>query len=546
MNELAHMLGSSTAPLTPLEAYFERFRNHIIGKDQLFESPYGKKRIVYADWIASGRLYEPIENKMRYVFGPFVANTHTETSITGTLMTKAYHEAQHLIKHHVNAAQDDVIMLTGTGMTAAINKFQRILGLRVPDPLRDSVTVHPLERPVVFISHMEHHSNQTTWLECLVDVVQLDPDENGLVNPEQLKRALFRFKDRKTKIGAFSACSNVTGIETPYHELARIMHENGGVCFVDFAMSAPYVDINMHPEDPMEALDAIFFSPHKFLGGPGTPGVLIFKQSLYNCQVPDQPGGGTVAWTNPWGGHRYFDDIEVREDGGTPGFLQAIRAALAIRLKEEMGTENIRAREHELTTLVFERLRAIPNLHLLAGHIESRLGAFSFYLDDVHFNLVVQLLNDRFGIQVRGGCSCAGTYGHYLLHVDPNRSKRITDKIDQGDLSEKPGWVRLSLHPTMTNAEALYICEAITAIATHAEEWAKEYRYDPHTNEFYHQLHPDYSNIVKDWFQFEERGTILREIPKTVPQPIMEQPETSEDPSQATASKGLKVHTLFR
>ncbi|HCR48628.1 MAG TPA: selenocysteine lyase [Bacteroidetes bacterium] len=504
------MLGATTEAQTPLEKYFMRFRRNIIGIDQMFESPYGRKKIVYADWIASGRLYGPIERKMVEQFGPFVANTHTETSITGSLMTMAYHKAQHIIKKHVNAGPNDALILSGTGMTGVINKFQRILGLRVPDPLNQAVQIHPQDRPVVFITHMEHHSNQTSWLECLVDVVCLEPCERGLVNPDQLRYALTKFKERKLKIGAFSACSNVTGIETPYHELARIMHEHGGVCFVDFAMSAPYVDINMHPEDPMEALDAIMFSPHKFLGGPGTPGVLVFNGQLYRSHVPDQPGGGTVAWTNPWGEHRYFDDIEAREDGGTPGFLQAMRAALVVLLKEEMGTDNIRNREHELLGIAFERLRKIPGVYLLADAHTSRLGALSFLLPPIHYNLVVQLLNDRFGIQVRGGCSCAGTYGHYLLHVAPEVSHQMTSRIDQGDLSAKMGWIRLSLHPTMTNAEIHYVCDAIDAIARNHKDWEQDYFYKATTNEFVHKTQPDYRPMIERWFSPDPTGNIFQ------------------------------------
>ncbi len=470
-----------------LEAYFAPFRKHIIGIDQAFESPYGKKHILYADWIASGRMYAPIEQKMRNTFGPFVGNTHTETSVTGTSMTHAYHDAQAIIKAHVNAGPDDVLIATGTGMTGAICKFQRILGLAVPDQLRPFTHIPEALRPVVFITHMEHHSNQTSWLETLAEVVVLDADDRGLVNVNILRTAIQPYADRPVKIGSFTACSNVTGIATPYHELARVMHEHGGLCFVDFAASAPYVDINMHPADPLEKLDAVFFSPHKFLGGPGTPGILIFDRHLYKNTVPDQPGGGTVNWTNPWGEHSYIADIEAREDGGTPGFLQTIRAALAIRLKEQMGTDHMLAREEELLHKALPALRAIPGLHILADAIEERLGILSFYIDNVHYNLVVKLLNDRYGIQVRGGCSCAGTYGHFLLHVDRDFSKRITEQIDSGDLSDKPGWVRLSLHPTMTDAELDYVLDAIRAVALNAEAWSQHYQYCSKSNEYTHR-----------------------------------------------------------
>lgn len=473
-------------PYSSLERFFAPFRQGIVGIDQTFRTPYGTPRLVYADWTASGRLYRPIERAVVEWFGPFVGNTHSESCITGTSMTRAYHLAHDLIKRHVHAGPDDVILTPGTGMTGAISKFQRILGLRMPDPLRDWIRIPDERRPVVFITHMEHHSNQTSWLESIAEVVMLPADDRGLVDVANMRSLLERYADRPLKIGSFTSCSNVTGIRTPYHEMARIMHEYGGVCFVDFAASAPYVDIDMHPPDPLEKLDAVFFSPHKFLGGPGSSGVLVFDRSLYHNRVPDDPGGGTVNWTNPWGEHRYVEDIEAREDGGTPGFLQAIRAALAIRLKEEMGVSRLLAREEELNQTAFRRLREIPRVHVLADQIEDRLGIFSFYLDGIHYNLMVRLLNDRYGIQVRGGCSCAGTYGHFLLHVDRALSQQITKRIDSGDLSLKPGWVRLSLHPTMTDAELDYVLDAIGLCVAHAEEWGKDYRYCATTNEFVH------------------------------------------------------------
>ncbi|MCP5103859.1 MAG: aminotransferase class V-fold PLP-dependent enzyme, partial [bacterium] len=287
-----------------------------------------------------------------------------------------------------------------------------------------------------------------------------------------------------------------------YHQLARLMHEAGGLCFIDFAASAPYVDIDMHPGDPMEKLDAIFFSPHKFLGGPGSSGVLIFDSAMYNREVPDNPGGGTVDWTNAWGEYKYIDDIEAREDGGTPGFLQAIRAALAIRLKEQMGTENIEKREKQLVAAAFKRFAEIPRINILADNVKDRLGCISFYADHIHYNLFVKLLSDRFGIQVRGGCACAGTYGHFLLHVTRARSKAITDQINRGNLSDKPGWIRLSLHPTMTDAELSYIMDAIEQIVNNIEAWEKDYNYSPKTNEYYHKTFPDQrEKILEDWFK---------------------------------------------
>ncbi|MBQ4913629.1 aminotransferase class V-fold PLP-dependent enzyme [Maribacter sp. MMG018] len=484
-----------------LENYFNEFRNHIVGVDEEFRSPYGNQKILYADWTASGRLYRPIEEKLLYEVGPLVANTHTETSFTGASMTNAYHQARNIIKEHVNASKDDILITVGTGMTGAINKFQRILGLKVSENLKEHTHVPDALRPIIFISHMEHHSNQTSWLETIAKVEVIPANDEGLPCLLELKKLLDKYKDWPLKIAAITGCSNVTGIRTNYHEIATLMHQNNGLCFVDFACSAPYVHIDMHPENKDAYLDAITFSPHKFLGGPGSSGVLVFNKKLYKNLVPDNPGGGTVSYTNPWGDHDYIDDIETREDGGTPGFLQTIKVALAIRLKEKMGVQNILDREHEMNSYIFNRLLNIKNLHILAEHHRDRLGIFSFYIDDVHYNLIVKLLNDRFGIQTRGGCSCAGTYGHYLLHVDQLKSKAIEQKILEGCLIERPGWIRMSIHPTMTQEELTYICDAIEATAKNHEDWGKDYKYDSAKNEYVHLgKNKSENEIIADWF----------------------------------------------
>lgn len=485
------------------EKYFKKFRKNIIGQDQHYLSPYGQKKIVYADWIASGRLYGPIEDKISHAIGPFIGNTHTETSENGRLMTKTYHQAHERIKKHVNAGPRDVIITSGFGMTGAIVKFQRILGLKMCGTLAGHPCLKEAERPVVFITHMEHHSNHTSWYETAADVVIIEPGADLQANLNNLEHALIKYKDHKRKIGSFTACSNVTGIRTPYHAMARLMHQYGGLAFIDFAASAPYEEMNMHPDDPLEKLDAIMFSPHKFLGGPGSSGVLIFDSSLYDSKVPDQPGGGTVDWTNAWGEYKFIDDIEIREDGGTPGFLQAIKTALAIELKDLMGVEMMHKRENALVSAAFKRLKKIQGIHILAENITDRLGIISFYADSIHYNLFVQLLSDRFGIQTRGGCACAGTYGHYLLNVSHDRSKRITDKINSGDLSEKPGWVRLSLHPSMKDKELHFILDAIEMIVKNHVRWATDYIYDKHTNEFRHKNGPTHNGRIDSWFNLK-------------------------------------------
>jgi selenocysteine lyase/cysteine desulfurase len=486
-----------------LEQYFSKFRENTLGVSHSFESVYGKQNLLYADWVASGRLYIPIEDIMLNKIGPMIANTHSFSSQTGKTSTYAYQHAREVIKKHVNANKFDVLVTAGTGMTAGLSKLQRFIGLRSANN-KSNIQKDAADKPVVFITHMEHHSNQVPWYETNADVVILPADENNLVNPKILAEEIKKYADRSLKIGSFTACSNVTGIITPYHELAKIMHQNGGFCFVDFAASAPYVKIDMHPEDPEQRLDAIFFSPHKFLGGPGTSGVLVFNEKLYKSSIPDNPGGGNTKWTNPQGEYCYSEVIEVREDGGTPGFLQVIRTALAIGLKEQMEVENIKNREKELLDLCFDKLQEIKGLTILGDTKVDRIGCVSFIVEDIHYNLIVRLLNDRFGIQVRGGWSCASTYAHYLFDITAEKSKEFTSELLQKNQSNKPGWVRLSLHPIMTNKELLFICNAVQEVVLHHKEWQKDYSHNSATNEFESIVHEEnIDDEVKKWFQLQ-------------------------------------------
>lgn len=484
-----------------LESHFRKFRDQIIGIDQTFTTPYGEKNLIYADWTASGRLYEPLEQKMLREFGPFVANTHTETSTTGAAMTLAYHKARTIIKKHVNANADDVLITEGSGMTGVVNKFQRILGLKVSENLKEHTEIPQEKRPIVFVSHMEHHSNQTSWYETIADVEVVPCNAAGLVCLDAFEETIKKYQDRPIKIASVIAGSNVTGIKTDYHKIASLIHKYNGLCFVDFACSAPYVDIDMHPAQEDAYLDAIFFSPHKFLGGPGSSGVLLFNKKLYKNTIPDNPGGGTVTYTNPWGEHDYIDDVETREDGGTPAFLQTIRIALAMQVKDQMGTELMKRREDEINNVFFDCLEGLEGVRILAPQHKDRLSIFSFYFERYHFNLVVKLLNDRFGIQTRGGCSCAGTYGHFLLNVDQMTSHKIKDQIQEGCSTEKPGWVRLSVHPTITDAEVQFICESLEALAVNIEVWSKEYRYNPIKNDYEHlEVEAPEKGLVASWF----------------------------------------------
>lgn len=480
-----------------LEEYFGQFRQHIVGIDDTFKCKAGTQKVIYTDWIASGRLYRPIEEKLCEVIGPYVSNPHSYSSHTGQNITHTYNRARKLIRDYVNAGPEDVLVTTGSGMTGALMRLQEIMGLK----FKERTFEHPSQKPVIFVTHMEHHSNQVSWQETCGEVVIVPPGPDKLVDPVKLEELLKKYQDRALKIGAFTACSNVAGIITPYHELAAIMHRYGGLCFVDFAASAPYVAMNMHPEDPRRRLDAITFSPHKFLGGPGACGVLVFDKKLHNG-TPCVPGGGNVKWTTPWGQFGYTSDVEAMEDGGTPGFMQTIRTALAMRLKEQMGVDKMQLREKELLQKAFDTLATINEIEIVGGTDLDipRIGALAFNIQGFHYNLVVRFLNDYFGIQARGGWSCASTYCHYLFDMDEDRSHRLTDGISQNNLTGKPGWVRLSLHPTMTDAELDYCLDAIRQIVQKGEQWAQAYRYEPSNNEYLPTEPTANEELLEDFF----------------------------------------------
>jgi selenocysteine lyase/cysteine desulfurase len=444
-----------------LESWFSPFRKNIIGIDQQIRTQHGLKRMLYADWTASGRAYATIEKYLYDNILPFWANTHSEGTATAIAMTTEYENAKRIIKQNVNASDNDVLLMCGSGMTSAVNKLQRMIGLRY----NDNAITSDNDRPIVFVTELEHHSNHISWLETTATVEIIKSGDDGNVDLDHLESLLIKFKNRKIKIAAITACSNVTGIETPYHEIAEIMHRSDGFCFVDFASSAPYVEIDMHPGAPGTHLDAIYFSCHKFLGGPGTPGVLVFNKNLYEHKAPDHPGGGTVIYTNPWHDREYIYDIETREDGGTPPLLQTIKAGLCFELKSDMTTAKIRERERELADRCFQGLADIEGLTILEPRARKRLGIISFIVDGLHHDDVVKALNDRYGIQSRGGCSCAGPYGHRLLNVGRERSLQILDSLRSGNTRAKPGWVRISLHPTMTNDEVDLIVDSVKEIS---------------------------------------------------------------------------------
>ena len=458
---------------------FDEVRDNIVGCQQHFDTPFGNFSLLYADWVASGRLYEPIEKILTHKLGPWVANTHSYSNKTGSLITTAYQEAKQIIRKHVNADENDILILTGSGMTGAVIRLQQILGIGQTE----NAELKEEDRPVVFISHMEHHSHHVSWMETEVDVVIIPPGKDVKFDLNELESALKKYANRKLKIGAFTAGSNVTGVILPVHEMAKMMHAHGGYCFVDYAATAPYVDMDMHPADKSAQLDAIYFSPHKFLGGPGACGVMLLNKVLYSGKST-VPGGGNVTWTDPWGAYGFTDSDEAKEDGGTPGFMQAIRASLAIKLKDQMGVANIEKREESLLKRAFDFLNAVPGVEIVGEQESKRIGVVSFNIKDIHYNMVVRMMNDRFGIQIRGGWACASTYCHYLFDFDEAKSQQLTEGIDTCNLTGKPGWARMSLHPTLSDEQLTYMLEAVKSIAENKVAWAEDYVYNVKTNDF--------------------------------------------------------------
>lgn len=450
---------------------FKDIRNALIGEGTAISGPFGPRALIYADYVASGRALDFIEDAIRSHVLPYYGNTHTETSFVGRRTTQLREMAREAVRAAVHADQDHAVIFTGSGATGAVDKLVRAFAMK------------GLAQGVVFVGPYEHHSNDLPWRESGAALVRIPLNAAGTICLETLERKLAEHAEAPLKIGVFSAASNVTGVRTDLRAIARLLHAHDAYCVADFAAAAPYMPVELAESSDRagDRIDAAVISPHKFPGGPGASGVLIAERSLFDTARPTLTGGGTVSYVTSEG-HSYIADPEHREEGGTPAIVDNIRAGMVMQLKRDIGEARIEARETTLTRRMENALRAIPGMELLGPSNVPRLGIFSFNLRVqgklLHHNYVVALLNDLFGIQARGGCSCAGPYGHDLLGIDVATSARHQAAVHHGHSIFRPGWARFGVNWFFDDEDVDKIARAIRFIAERGLDMLAHYRLD--------------------------------------------------------------------
>jgi len=501
-------------------------RNQILGRDLIFKTPFGYRNMFYADYTASGRSLLFLEEKMLNIQRSY-ANTHTEDDYSGKYLTSLLHGAEESIKKGVNAGEHGKIFSIDSGTTGALKKLQEIIGVYFPPVTKERIEqqYQPLspsspaeeKRPVVFIGPYEHHTNELMWRESIAEVVVIGLDDSGMIDLKDLEKKISspRFQGR-TKFASFSAGSNITGVRTRVYDVARICHHHNILIFFDFAAIAPYVKIDMN-RDRDSYFDAIFLSPHKFLGGPGSSGILIIHEKLYRKDLPPTTaGGGTVVYVG-FRSHDFSQDIEAREKAGTPPILQTIRAAFAMELKEKIGVDVIEETEKDNFSHFLKGIEKIPSLQLLGTYNENTqtpIISFNIKHKDriLHPRLATKLLNDLFGVQSRAGCSCAGPYGHILLNINEDASNLYRKSILEGYDGIKPGWVRINIHYTFTREDVDFLLKAISFIARKGHLFLHKYAFDLMSAEWKYRGYEDEDIEFSLENTFETRSVDLSKL----------------------------------
>lgn len=446
-----HNLRSLPDPVTSL-------KEGLIGGSTDILTPEGPKPLVYADYVASGRALRQVEEFMLTEVLPFYANSHTEASFTGARTTALREAARATIAARCGAnEQDHAVIFAGSGATTGLNRLVHLFGIR--EALARG------EKPFVLVGPYEHHSNLLPWRESGAEVIEIAEASEGGIDLADLEEKLTRTTAQGPTVAAFSAASNVTGICPDVVAVTKAVKTAGARMVWDYAGGGPYIPVDMMPA-PGAEIDAIALSPHKFIGGPGASGVLIVRRDAVSATTPSQPGGGTVRFVNAYQ-HDYIPRLEDREEGGTPNILGDIRAALALIVKDVIGQDRFTTRNAELAARAFSALDRVPGLRILGGDHRSRLPIISFVVDSPTYNHndFTTALSDRYGIQARGGCSCAGPYVHRLLHIDDQTSDRLRDEILSGDESHKPGFVRFNLSVLMPDHEVDYVLSSVAELA---------------------------------------------------------------------------------